>query len=177
MTFIWSFLVFFTALAACQDATKQEQLARALELLQTMPECARNCLIAAVAALGKSAADLYLKASCANTTATAVIEKCAVKACTIREQLTAKNVTETLCERPVRKVEKVPAPRIIGFAFATTAYLMRMASKVYFPCERGGHIDTEFWWDDAVMTFAYLMVIPISIFSLELAAIGIGRDV
>ena len=54
---------------------------------------------------------------------------------------------------------------------------MRMLSKVYFPCERAGRIDTEFWWDDAAITFAYLLVIPISIFSLELAALGIGRDV
>ena len=41
MKFYWNFVVlFFATLAVCQDATKQEQLMRALELLKTMPECA-----------------------------------------------------------------------------------------------------------------------------------------
>ena len=40
MKLFLNFLVFFIGLAVCQNATKQEQLARALELLQTMPECA-----------------------------------------------------------------------------------------------------------------------------------------
>lgn len=52
-----------------------------------------------------------------------------------------------------------------------------MASKLYLPCERGARLDAEFWWDDAAITFTFLLVIPISVFSLELAKLGIGRDV
>ncbi|USW58054.1 Putative extracellular membrane protein, CFEM [Septoria linicola] len=177
MKFDWIFVVLFYTLAVCQDASNQDQLARALELLKTMPQCALTCLVSAVAASGKTAGNIDLKSSCSNTTATAVIEKCALEACTIREQLTAKNVTETLCERPVREVEAVPVSRIVGFTFAALAYLMRMASKVFFPCERGGRIDVEFWWDDATITFAFLLAIPISAFSLELIKLGFGRDV
>lgn len=86
-------------------------------------------------------------------------------------------MTETLCQPPVRESELVPIPRIVGFTFAAVAYLMRMASKVYFPCQRGSRVDTDYWWDDGVITFAFLLVIPISVFSLELAKLGIGRDV
>lgn len=40
MKLLWSLLALFAALGVCQDANQQDQLARALELLQQMPECA-----------------------------------------------------------------------------------------------------------------------------------------
>lgn len=79
--------------------------------------------------------------------------------------------------RPVRKVSNVPGGTYIGAALATTAFLMRMLSKVTFPCERGARIENDLWWDDATITFAWVLMIPISVLSGYLAHLGMGRDV
>ncbi|CAK1360710.1 hypothetical protein CB0940_03827 [Cercospora beticola] len=178
MKLFWVLFVHLSALVASQqDATKEEQLARALQLLQTMPQCARVCLAQAVAASGVSLGNLDLTASCTNATNTAIVEGCVRETCLPREQLTAKNVTETLCQRPVREVSDIPIGTYIGAALATTAFFMRMLSKVTFPCERGARIDNDLWWDDAVITFAWILMIPISVLSGYLAKLGMGRDV
>lgn len=45
MKLLWNVLAFFVALAACQqNATQQEELQRALQLISSMPECSvRYC--------------------------------------------------------------------------------------------------------------------------------------
>ncbi|KAM3423899.1 hypothetical protein BST61_g1294 [Cercospora zeina] len=178
MKLFWVIVVHLIALVASQqNATKEEQLARALQLLQTMPQCARLCLVQAVAASGVSLGNLDLTASCDNATNTAIVGGCVKHTCLPREQLTAKNVTETLCNRPVRKVSDIPIGTYIGAALATTAYLMRMLSKVAFPCDRGARIDNDLWWDDAVITVAWVIMIPISVLSGYVAKLGMGRDV
>ncbi|KXS99882.1 hypothetical protein AC578_4478 [Pseudocercospora eumusae] len=177
MRFTWILAALFAALVVGQNTTQQDELARALELLQTMPECARTCLFSAVAEAGISASNLDLSASCRNTTATAGIEACAAASCTIREQLTAKNVTETLCQRPVREASTISISSIIGCAFGSVAYIMRMVSKIKFPCDRGARVDTDFWWDDLTITIAWLLIIPITVLSNLLNKHGMGRDV
>lgn len=156
----------------------------------------RVCLAQAVAASGVSLGNLDLTASCTNATNTAIVEGCVRETCLPREQLStlemswpsgnsadhgtqpaAKNVTETLCQRPVREVSDIPIGTYIGAALATTAFFMRMLSKVTFPCERGARIDNDLWWDDAVITFAWILMIPISVLSGYLAKLGMGRDV
>ncbi|KAF2207725.1 hypothetical protein CERZMDRAFT_50520 [Cercospora zeae-maydis SCOH1-5] len=52
-----------------------------------------------------------------------------------------------------------------------------MLSKVSFPCDRGARIDTDLWWDDAVITVAWVIMIPISVLSGYVAKLGMGRDV
>ncbi|KAI5361285.1 Putative extracellular membrane protein, CFEM [Septoria linicola] len=177
MKLLWSLLALFATLGACQDADQQDQLARALELLQQMPECARTCLLEAVAAAGVTAGNIDLASSCSNTAATESIELCATSTCTIREQLTSKNITETLCNRPVREASPISIASIIGGSFAIVAYLLRVASKIYFPCQTGARIDNDLWWDDITITFAMALIIPITVLSNVLTGLGIGKDV
>ncbi|KAF2163705.1 hypothetical protein M409DRAFT_68300 [Zasmidium cellare ATCC 36951] len=142
-----------------------------------MPECAQNCLLSAVAAAGITSANLDLASSCSNTTATAKIEACSIQACTIREQLTAKNLTETLCQRPVRDAPTISVASIVGGICVLIAFTMRMLSKIRFPCDKGSRIDTDLWWDDFTITVAFVLLIPITILSNVLTGLGIGKDV
>lgn len=77
----------------------------------------------------------------------------------------AKNLTEQLCQRPVRDAESFSIASIVGIALAAVAYIMRLLSKVRFPCERGARIDTDFWWDDFTITVAMALLIPITALS------------
>lgn len=77
----------------------------------------------------------------------------------------AKNLTETLCERPPHSAPTYSIASIVGGGFVLVAYFMRVASKIYFPCQKGARIDNDFWWDDATITIAFLLIIPITALS------------
>lgn len=79
--------------------------------------------------------------------------------------LEAKNLTETLCERPPHSAPTYSIASIVGGGFVLVAYFMRVASKIYFPCQKGARIDNDFWWDDATITIAFLLIIPITALS------------
>ncbi|EME80711.1 uncharacterized protein MYCFIDRAFT_119208, partial [Pseudocercospora fijiensis CIRAD86] len=66
---------------------------------------------------------------------------------------------------------------IVGCAFASVAYFMRMLSKMNLPCVRGARVDTNFWWDDLLITIAWLLIIPITVLSTFLNTLAMGRDV
>lgn len=102
--------------------------------------------------------------------------------CTIRQQLgesrsvtiacheaddliVAKNITETLCRRPEREAPTISIASIVGGSFAAVAFIMRLLSKISFPCERGVRIDADLWWDDVTITLAMLLIIPITALS------------
>ncbi|CZT24213.1 uncharacterized protein RCC_09931 [Ramularia collo-cygni] len=174
MRLSWILVAFSAALAAGQNAT--EELERAIQLVASMPECARTCLLEGVANSGRTG-PINITASCSNATATAGTEACAKAACTIREQLTTKNITETLCNRPVREGAHYSLASVIGLAFAIVSFLMRLASKVSFSCIPGSRFDADFWWDDLAIGIAMLLLFPISGLSNALNALGIGRDV
>ncbi|CAK4032225.1 cfem domain-containing [Lecanosticta acicola] len=176
MKIFWHITVFFATLAACQQ-NATEELQRALQLLSMMPECSRTCLLTAVAAAGISASNLDISSSCNNETATAEITKCVMASCTVRQQLTSKNITETLCDRPVRESSNISEASLVGGACAAVAYFMRMLSKVSFPCERGARVATDLWWDDVTISIAFLLLIPITVLSNVLTGLGIGSDV
>lgn len=137
----------------------------------------QTCLLEAVAASGITAGNIDLAASCANTTATAGIEECATMTCTLREQLSAKNLTETLCERPTHDAPTISVASLIGGSIVVVAYFMRLASKIYFPCQKGARIDNDLWWDDLTITIAFVLLIPITVLSNVLTGLGIGRDI
>lgn len=114
--------------------------------------------------------------------------------CTVREQLSAKNLTEKLCERPTHEAPTISFASLIGGSIAVVAYFMRLASKIYFPCQKGARIDNDLWWDDLTITIAFILLIPITVLSnicescsnvfeigsadeCTVTGLGIGRDI
>lgn len=71
-----------------------------------------------------------------------------------------KNATETLCQQPVRdRTKAVSYPGVIGGVLALIAYLVRMVSRLPRFGSKPG-------WDDAVMTFAMMEVIALTVLSV-----------
>ncbi|KAK5112246.1 hypothetical protein LTR62_004407 [Meristemomyces frigidus] len=108
MNFLRTLGFLLVSSAVAQDAASSSaadaQAAAALKILSSMPTCGLQCLEAAVATSPCAATDLacQLASSCSNCTMQAQIELCVVKSCTIKEALTTKNASVTLCHQPVR---------------------------------------------------------------------------
>lgn len=76
--------------------------------------------------------------------------------------LGTKNISSTLCQAPVRDhTDLVSTIGVVGCIIAFAAYLMRIASKAVGE----GTFIRNLGWDDAVMTFAIAMMIPVSVLS------------
>ena len=96
----------------------------------------------------------------------------------LTDQPATKNTTATLCGEPIRdETHIVSYAGVIGCVIAVVAYLLRMISKVSFPCEGAVKVINNLWWDDAVATFAMAEIIALSAFSVVLADLGLGKDI
>lgn len=72
-----------------------------------------------------------------------------------------KNITETMCGKPVRdRTHVIAYSGIGGMAVAIAAYLVRIFSKIHMPSQ-GLTFFTELWWDDFVMTIGMMFLIPL----------------
>ena len=73
-----------------------------------------------------------------------------------------KNVTSTLCQAPVRNhTHLVSYIGVAGAIIAFVAYLLRIGSRAVGE----GSLLTILGWDDATITLAVAMMIPVSVFS------------
>ncbi|KAK4501881.1 hypothetical protein PRZ48_007690 [Zasmidium cellare] len=172
----WVSLTLFAALATAASTAEEQEQAAALQLLSSMPACGLSCLQTAIAASPCSSTDI--PCSCSNATITAEVQACVLQSCSIKNQLTTQNTTDTLCQRPVRdRTKAVSYSGIIGVVIAFIAYALRMSSKM--SCKGCSRLTftSQLWWDDAVMTFAMALVIPLSILSVDLANLGLGKDI
>lgn len=89
-----------------------------------------------------------------------------------------KNSTSTLCQVPVRDHTRlVSYSGVIGCIIALVVYVFRMSSKVFSPCTTGGRCYTDLWWDDAFITLAMILIVPLSAISVLIAKAGLGKDI
>ncbi|GAB1732553.1 hypothetical protein NU195Hw_g5600t1 [Hortaea werneckii] len=158
-----------TAESANDSTEAESEQQNAAALLASMPSCGRTCLIQAIAASPCELSDI--SCSCSNATLTEEVETCTKQSCAIKPQLSTKNATDLLCSRPVRDDSKsVSYVGVAGGILAVIAYILRMISRL--PTFGG-----QLGWDDALMTFAILEVIPLTVFSVILANLGLGKDI
>lgn len=84
--------------------------------------------------------------------------------------IATKNATDLLCSRPVRDDSKsVSYVGVAGGILAVIAYILRMISRL--PTFGG-----QLGWDDALMTFAILEVIPLTVFSVICKEIALSSS-
>ncbi|KAL9527886.1 SAT4 family membrane protein [Sphaerulina musiva] len=151
-------------------------LEEVVALLGTMPECGRTCLLNTIAVSPCQAGNTTC--TCENAEITAVTQACVLESCSVKHQLTTKNVTETICQRPIRDKRGPGLKSIIaGLVIATVALGLRMASKIHSPCAGNDGWSTTLWWDDAVVVFVLALAIPIDVSAVLLSHAGIGTDV
>ncbi|EME40847.1 hypothetical protein DOTSEDRAFT_74416 [Dothistroma septosporum NZE10] len=171
----WS-LAFVTITFALGADVQNTTLEEALSIIQSMPSCGSTCLLSGIANSTCEVADI--SCSCNNPEITKMVQACVLGACEIKEQLTTKNRTETLCQRPSRD-QRASGQRsvIVGLTFSCLAYALRILSKVHSPCTSNQGWSHTLWWDDAVMAVALGCAIATSYSVIPLNANGLGTDV
>ncbi|KXT12159.1 hypothetical protein AC579_2428 [Pseudocercospora musae] len=157
------------------DAAAKDKAQAGMKLLASLPKCGLGCLETVIAASPCSPLDHAC--SCGNKTIAAEVQVCVLASCTISEALTTKNVTSTICQRPVRdRGSTVAGTALGGLVFALFAYMIRVMSKLHM---RWGSavFFSDLWWDDLVITLAIAVDLPFMILSVKLADYGFGQDI
>lgn len=93
---------------------------------------------------------------------------CADRTCTIKQALTALNITAIMCQRPVRNrsIQSLTVASVSG-SIATISVMLRSLDAV---------LNRSFRWDDACSLGAGLTLIPMNAIQLRIASAGLGRD-
>ncbi|CAG8052529.1 unnamed protein product [Penicillium olsonii] len=127
-----------------------------------------KCMVTSVPQ--SSCAPTDQKCLCVDTHYTTILEECVVASCTIRESLTTKNVTTSLCEAPIRdRTKVVSVAGLAGGIIALVAFILRMVARLR--CCGG-----VFGMDDLTMMLTMCLLIPLSALSVLLADTGLGKD-
>ncbi|CAI7676271.1 unnamed protein product [Penicillium palitans] len=154
------------ALAAALFATTV--IAGMEQLAAVLPSCALDCMMTSVSQSSCETTDQACL--CNDARYTAVLQKCVVSSCTIRESLATKNVTSSACGVPIRDHTKIVSYAGVGGGIvALIAFILRMLARL--SCCGG-----IFGADDWTMILTMLFLIPLSALSVVLANAGLGKD-
>ncbi|KAH6704158.1 hypothetical protein BKA61DRAFT_560083 [Leptodontidium sp. MPI-SDFR-AT-0119] len=97
------------------------------------------------------------------------LELCVSGTCTIKEALSTKYITESICNRPLRnRTNIVSITAIVGVSLALLAVMLRFLSRM--KSRKPG-------MDDWTMIIAMGFVIPLSAMAIILANHGLGKDI
>ncbi|KAF7187451.1 Satratoxin biosynthesis SC1 cluster protein 4 [Pseudocercospora fuligena] len=157
------------------DAAEKEKAKEGMKLLASIPDCGLGCLKTVIASSPCSPLDHAC--TCGNKTIAAEVQVCVLASCTISEALSTKNITATICERPVRdRGSTVAGTAIGGLVFALIAYMIRVMSKLHM---RWGSavFFSDLWWDDFVITLAIAVDLPFMILSVRCKHRKAGQDI
>ncbi|KAJ5545097.1 hypothetical protein N7535_006516 [Penicillium sp. DV-2018c] len=140
----------------------------AAEMAAVLPPCAMKCMMTSIPE--SSCAPTDQACMCKDAHYTAVLEKCVMLSCDVRESLTMKNVTSTACGAPIRDRTKVVSyAGVAGGIIALVAFILRMVARLNV---FGG----VFGMDDWTMLLTMILLIPLSALSVVLADTGLGKD-
>ena len=99
------------------------------------------------------------------------IEDCVISACTVKESLTAQNISAQLCHVPVRNrsLEVQLIGPILCF-FAIAFVVIRVIARRPF-------VSDLFGWDDGLIVAAALVTTPSAVTQVLLGRNGLGKDI
>ncbi|KAJ5972410.1 uncharacterized protein N7479_002328 [Penicillium vulpinum] len=159
---LFNILAIVAALCATTVIAGMEQLAAVL------PSCALDCMMTSVPQSSCKATDQICL--CNDAHYIAVLQKCVLTSCTIRESLATKNVTTSTCGAPIRDRTKIVSHAgVAGGVIALIAFILRMVAR--FRCCGG-----VFGADDWTMMLTMAFLVPLSALSVVLANAGLGKD-
>ncbi|KAH6699944.1 hypothetical protein BKA61DRAFT_706069 [Leptodontidium sp. MPI-SDFR-AT-0119] len=97
------------------------------------------------------------------------LELCVSRTCTIKDAVSTKCITESICNRPLRnRTNVVSITAIVGVSLALLAVMLRFLSRM--KSRKPG-------MDDWTMIIAMGFVIPLSAMAIILANHGLGKDI
>ncbi|PIA99029.1 hypothetical protein CB0940_03448 [Cercospora beticola] len=159
------------------DDAAQAKKAAALKLIGTMPKCGLVCIASSVQASPCSFEDT--NCSCNNKTISEQAAQCIMVSCTVKETLTTKNISDTICGKPIRdKTGITTGTGIGGMIFAIVAVIIRTISKIHIQTGGGTPaVTTDLWWDDLAVGTSLVFVIAFGVIPVPLTRLGFGKDV
>ncbi|KAL7942695.1 putative PTH11-typeG-protein-coupled receptor [Trichoderma barbatum] len=137
--------------------------------LSALPECAQKCLVSAI--LNSTCSPTDTKCTCESESITASSGICIASTCTIRELLTTKNATDTMCGVPVRNRTPIfDNVTIVLGVISGVVVALRIGSKIA--------MRIEFAKDDWAILVTLFCGIPSSIMNVRgTGGNGEGKDI
>ncbi|KAH9878921.1 hypothetical protein J1614_002356 [Plenodomus biglobosus] len=141
-----------------------------LAVIEQFPTCAQTCL-------GSSAMQTHCELTnttciCADVKLQSAVEECVLKACTLRQALTTKNLTATTCNAPVRYAgESIRVSNLVLSVVTAFCALSRVIYKAVYSIG-------ELGWDDYSVIVALIAGVPsVIIIDRGIVPNGLGTDV
>ncbi|KAF2211892.1 hypothetical protein CERZMDRAFT_26657, partial [Cercospora zeae-maydis SCOH1-5] len=101
--------------------------------------------------------------SCNSADVTYDTQICVLQHCSIRQALTTKKISTTICNEPIRSLQHTVHYAIVGFSLMTCAFILRVVPKIQ--------------WDDVAIIFAFMMQVPAIVIAILITNAGLGLDV
>ncbi|KAK1574201.1 CFEM domain-containing protein [Colletotrichum navitas] len=161
----------FLALFACLLGLANSVCASAVTPLDltALPGCAATCILQE---MGRSDCGFANQTClCADTAYNALVEKCVIANCTVKQGLATKNQTLTACGKPssTKTDGTLEWLRVVLFIIPTFFFTVRMASKF---------LKLSAWgWDDTTFVFAFIVLASFLPGNYFITEAGSGRDV
>ncbi|ETS81528.1 hypothetical protein PFICI_06530 [Pestalotiopsis fici W106-1] len=169
-SFIHLVLALLLAALPSSVLAQSSSLSAAAALLGTLPECALECLSAGIA---DSTCSLTNQTCvCSNTPLLTNVTLCVTESCTVAQALFTKNVTETICQVPVRDKHQQSYVLTVAFGvISAAAVLLRLGHRVAVTQVMPS-------MDDWFILITLLSGIPSTIVNaLLVIPSGLGRDI
>ncbi|KAK3988882.1 hypothetical protein QBC44DRAFT_370712 [Cladorrhinum sp. PSN332] len=136
------------------------------DLVNALPKCALDCILTAA---GNSTCALTDNACrCADAAYQAQASACVIKACTVRETLTTRNLTTTVCNiQPYVNHSAKPiylTMTILSGIFVALRFVAR------------GRVTVKVWWDDFCTLVSLSGLIALTVIIMKLYDLGMGSD-
>ncbi|KAK4462631.1 hypothetical protein QBC42DRAFT_326554 [Cladorrhinum samala] len=154
-------------LARTHEAASQSGLISVQDAIAALPECAIPCLRAAMATSSCDADDF--DCLCRDTKYYRDSSHCVHRECTVRQALTAKNLTYEMCGHPAKGDGALVPTFFAFFALAVLAVALRLIARAV--------TKAYFWWDDAANFCAAACCAAYTGLNVDLISIGLGEQV
>ncbi|KAH7085105.1 hypothetical protein BKA63DRAFT_499004 [Paraphoma chrysanthemicola] len=143
-------------------------LVDAVESEHGLPGCAVNCIEWSVRT-ESTCADGDMWCLCADDRLDEAMRACLARLCTLRETMSALNITTSRCQQPVR--DRTHIPTIVASVTGGLAMLAVLIRTMI------GLLDGQFGWHDACALGAGIWAIPMNAMQFPLSAAGFGKDI
>ncbi|KAL0467486.1 hypothetical protein QR685DRAFT_360771 [Neurospora intermedia] len=163
--------LFFTNIVSAEQVIETPPI-NLTEALGSLPHCALNCLVNTVTTVGTCGTLLNPNLAdcvCHSQEINDLSAACIHGACTIKESLTAKNITSHLCHEPIRKNTTIVPVLAVFLGLALFAVVLRVLARVL--------TRAYFWWDDLCNLFAFCGCIGFSSLNFRSIDHGYGLDI
>ncbi|KAK4137786.1 hypothetical protein BT67DRAFT_121235, partial [Trichocladium antarcticum] len=132
-----------------------------------LPSCARRCLDATIAQSGCALPDLGCL--CNDTMLADVADVCIASSCTVKENLTAKNITSHLCGLPVETDDTLIPIYAVFIGLAAVAVVLRVVARAVLT-------QAPLWWDDWANLLGFVCAAIYTGMTIKAIELGQGKD-